>query len=76
MFRSLRQASDTRDLNQNVAANDIEIVNRWKTVETAQVKKPGRYMRQHYAEFSLLKEPFLRHTSAVQKRKLNYPSKV
>ena len=65
VFRSLRRASDTRALNQNVTSNDIDIVNRWKTVEAAKGKKPGRSMRQHYAEFALLKEPFLRCTSAI-----------
>ena len=40
-----------------------------ETLEAAQGKIPGRAMRQHHAEFSLLKEPFLRHTSAMQKGK-------
>jgi len=65
VFRSLRRASDTRALNQNVSSNDIDVVNRWKTLEAAKGKKPGRSMRQHYAEFSLLKEPFLRYTSSM-----------
>ena len=65
VFRSLRRASDTRALNQNVTTNNIDVVNRWKTLEAAQGKKPRRAMRQHYTEFSLLKEPFLRYTSAM-----------
>ena len=65
VFRSLRRGSDTRALNQNIAANDIDVVNRWKAVESAKGKRPGQVMRQHYAEFAQLKEPFLRYTFAM-----------
>lgn len=65
VFRSLRRGSNTRALNQNISANDIDVVNRWKTVETAKGSKPHRSMRQHYAEISDLKAPFLRYTAAM-----------
>ena len=63
--RSLRRASDFRVLNKKVSTSDVHIVNRWKTIEAAQGKRPGRSMRQHYAKFSSLKQPFLRYTFAM-----------
>ena len=65
VFRSLRRTSTTRSMNQNVSSNDIDTINRWKAVEASKVKRSGGPMRQHYAEFSLLKVPFLRYTHAM-----------
>ena len=65
IYRSLRRASDTRALERKVAATDIDIVNRWKAVEMGKGSRPGRVMRQHYAEPSRLKAPFLRYTFAM-----------
>jgi len=64
-YRSFRRASDTRALEMKVAKNDSEIVNRWRTVESAQGKRPSMPMRQHYAQFELLLGPFLRYTSMM-----------
>ena len=61
-FRSLRRGSATRALNRKVSSNDIDIVNRWKTIESSKGKRPNRPMRQHYAEVGQLKDPFLRYT--------------
>jgi len=65
IFRSLRRASDTRALEKKVGESDIDVVNRWKSVEMAKGSRPGRSMRQHYAEVSNLKLPFLRYTQAM-----------
>ena len=62
VFRSMRRASATRAINRKVSSNDIDVVNRWKSAEAAKGKRPNRPMRQHYAEVSELKEPFLRYT--------------
>jgi hypothetical protein len=48
-----------------VAAADIDVVNRWKSVERADGNRPQRPMRQHYAELELLLGPFLRYTLAM-----------
>ena len=64
-FRSFRRASDTRALETKVDKDDVDIVNRWQTVEEAQGKRPSRPMRQHYAQFELLLGPFLRYTSMM-----------
>jgi len=61
-FRSFRKASDTRALEKKVDKNDVDIVNRWRTVEEAKGKRPNRPMRHHYAQFELLLEPFMRYT--------------
>ena len=50
IYRSLRQALDTRVLERKVAATDIDIVNRWKAVEMGKGSRPGRVIRQHYTE--------------------------
>ena len=44
VFRSLRRVSDTRHLEKNVTGSDIGIVNRWKTLEAADEKRPGTKM--------------------------------
>ena len=65
VFRSLRRASATWAIEQNVSVNDTDVVNRWKSTEASKGKKPNRPMRQHYAEISKLTQPFLRHTLAM-----------
>jgi hypothetical protein len=64
-FRTLRRTSDTRALEMKVAQPDIDLVNRWKSVEKADGSRPARPMRQWYAEFALLLAPFLRYTWAM-----------
>ena len=61
-FRSFRRASDTRALEMRVHKDDVDIVNRWRTVEEARGKRPNRPMRHHYAQFDLLLGPFMRYT--------------
>jgi len=65
VFRSLRRASATRAIEQNVSSSDVDVVNRWKSTEASKGKRPNRPMRQHYAEFSELTQPFLRYTMAM-----------
>ena len=38
VFRSMRQALDIRALEVKVALSDIDIVNRWKSIETSKGK--------------------------------------
>jgi hypothetical protein len=64
-FRTLRKTSDTRAIEKWVGKLDIDVVNRWATVENAKGQKPSRPMRQHYAQFELLVTPFLQYTWAV-----------
>jgi hypothetical protein len=65
VFRTFRRTSDTRALEMGVSKDDIDVVNRWKSVECAKGTRPNRPMRHHYAELSLLVKPFLRYTKAM-----------
>jgi hypothetical protein len=48
-----------------VSSNDIDVVNRWQSVEKAKGSCPARPMRQYYAELEQLLAPFLRYTKAM-----------
>jgi len=61
-FRSFRRSSDTRAIQKKVDTKDIDVVNRWRTVEEAQGRRPSRAMRNHYAQLDQLLDPFLRYT--------------
>jgi hypothetical protein len=61
-YRTFRRTSDSIAIEEKVAQTDIDVVNRWQTVEKAAGSRPNRPMRQHYAELELLLKPFLRYT--------------
>jgi hypothetical protein len=65
VYRTLRRTSDTRAIDKKVSKSDIDVVNRWKSLERADGNRPHRAMRQHYAELELLFGPFLRYTWAM-----------
>jgi hypothetical protein len=66
VFRSLRRASDTRALEKKVAGPDIDIVNRWNNEEAAKTSKKSKGpLKMHYAQISILIEPFLRYGWAM-----------
>ena len=52
-------------MNDTLKQDDIDIVNRWRSVEKAGGKRPGRQMKQHYAEVAVLLKPYLRYTKAM-----------
>lgn len=64
-FRTFRRTSDTQAVEMKVAQDDIDVVNRWKSIEKAKGLRPSRPMRQHYADVSLLLKPFLRYMWAM-----------
>jgi len=64
-YRSFRRSSDTRALNMKVNSYDIDVINRWSTVEKAQGRKAGLAMKHHYAEVNVLLGPFIRYTKAM-----------
>jgi hypothetical protein len=49
--RSFRRTSDTQAIQMKVHQTDINVVNRWKTVEKVNGARPSRPMRQHHANF-------------------------
>ena len=65
IFRSTRRTSDTQALEAGVSVPDINLVNRWGTVERAKGKRPSRAMTYHYADVSILLKPFLRYTKEM-----------
>ena len=64
-FRSFRRSSDTRAVEMEVAQLDIDVVNRWKSVERAKGRRPGMNMNMHYAQMEELLNPFIRYTRAM-----------
>ena len=66
-FRTLQRTSNSRALEMNdiLKQDDIDIVNRWRSKEKANGKRPNYSMKQHYAEVSVLLRPFLRYTKAM-----------
>ena len=60
-FRTFRRTSDTQALNGEVSGDDIDIVNRWSKKEKAGSRTLSQPMKQHYADFELLIEPFKRY---------------
>ena len=66
-FRTFRRTSHSRALNKRdkMRKKDIDVVNRWKTVENSKGRKPKMAMKHHYADVQVLLDPFLRYTAAM-----------
>jgi hypothetical protein len=65
-FRSFRRTSATRAIEMKVGSNDIDTVHRWHSWDTAGGKRPALSVKQHYTQYNLLLQPFLRYTGAMQ----------
>jgi hypothetical protein len=48
VFRTYHKLSDSRAMAMGASDGDIDVVNRWKTIEGAKGTRPNRPMRQHY----------------------------
>ena len=64
-YRTYRRASDTRAAEVAVSGLDMDIVNRWATVEKAKGRRPNMAMKLHYAQCEQLLKPFLRYTGSM-----------
>jgi hypothetical protein len=64
-FRTFRKTSDTRAAEMEVSSSDVDIVNRWESVEKAQGRRAAMPMRLHYLQFDLCLKPFLRYTGSM-----------
>ena len=60
-FRTFRRTSDTRAIDVGVSRDDIDVINCWEKKEKAGSKKSGMSMKQHYADFQMLIQPFKRY---------------
>lgn len=64
-FRTFRRSAATRAIEMKISKTDMEIVNRWRSVESAVGKRPHLPMHIHYAQVEELLGPFLRFTNAM-----------
>jgi hypothetical protein len=64
-FRTFRKTSDTRGAESDVSSSDVDIVNRWESVEKAQGRRAAMPMRLHYTQIDVILKPFLRYTWAM-----------
>lgn len=58
VFRSFHQWSNSRAIDLEVKAIDIDVVNRWAKKDKADTSHPGHQMQDHYANINLLLQPF------------------
>ena len=49
-FRTFHRSSDTKAIEEGVSTTDINVVNRWKTIENSKGKRPNHPMHLHYAQ--------------------------
>ena len=65
IYWSLRRSSDTRALEKKISPTDIDIVNRWVSVEKGKGKRPAMEMKHHYANVTMLIGPCTRYVRAM-----------
>jgi hypothetical protein len=65
VFRSFRRGSESRAVAMKVSEADRYVVNRWKKKEAAGANKTTHAIDQHYVDVSLVKESFIRYTTAM-----------
>ena len=63
--RSFRRGSDAHALNQGVSIVDIEINNRWRSIDNAGGKAPRLRMIHHYADLKQLLKARLRYSEPL-----------
>lgn len=65
VFRSFRRGSESRAVAMRVSEADRYVVNRWKKKEAAGTGKVSHAIDQHYVDINMVKDSFLRYTSAM-----------
>jgi hypothetical protein len=63
--RSFRRGSDAHALNQGVSIIDIEINNRWRSIDSAGGKAPRLRMVHHYSDLKQLLKSRLRYSKPL-----------
>ena len=63
--RSFRRGSDAHALNQGVSIIDIEINNRWRSIDSAGGKAPRLRMIHHYSDLKQLLKARLRYSEPL-----------
>ena len=65
VFRSFRRGSESRAVAMKVSEADRYVVNRWKKKELAGAGKLSLTIDPHYVDVSLVKDSFIRYTTAM-----------
>ena len=65
VFRSFRRGSESRAVAMKVSEADRYVVNRWKKKESAGTGRVSHAIDQHYVDINMVKESFLRYTTAM-----------
>ena len=61
----MRRTSILRAIAMKVGNPDVQIIERWRGLQTSQGKAPGEEMQVHYAEQELLNDCFRRCTNSM-----------
>lgn len=69
-FRAVRSTIVTRAFEEEVNEIDVNIVNRWKDIETTQGIRPSLAIWLHYSQVDLLMENLLWYTLVMQPREI------
>jgi hypothetical protein len=65
LFRSFKRGAITSAQEAGVSQPDVEFMGRWRSVEQAAGRKPGRSIREHYREIIQVLGPRLRFSRAL-----------
>ena len=65
VFRSFRRGSESRAVATKVSEADRYVVNSWKKKEKAGMGKVLHNIDQHFVDFTMVEECFIRYTTAM-----------
>ena len=65
VFRSFKRGAITRAQEAEVRQSDVEFMGRWRKIEQAAGRKPGRSIREHYTELAQMMDARLRFSKAL-----------
>ena len=63
--RSFRRGSQTTAREEGVKSSEIDLVNRWRSVESRGGRFGGGSMRDHYTDIRLLRKRLLAYSEAL-----------
>jgi hypothetical protein len=63
--RSFRRGSDSRAKVLGIALDDINVVHRWRKVESAKGRRIAQSMSDSYADVELTRPQFMRYTQPL-----------
>lgn len=63
--RSFRRGATTEARNKRVGEEDINLMNRWRTFESAKGKRPRMRMQDHYSDIAQMVPSLLKFSKAL-----------